>query len=132
LQGIEFFLNPESRAWIPPSNEPMTISDAPIANHNRAEVDQFLTQPIPESSEPLFWVAETSASLEISPAVHGLIDWVVTQSGKAVATDNNSHYQINSILIKGGDTSGKMRVEIFSPTIEEIIPRTVLLRFARA
>jgi hypothetical protein len=132
LQGIEFFLNPESQAWIPPSDKPMTISDAQIDNHNRAEIDQFLKKPIPESNEPLFWIAETSASLEISPAIHGLVDWVVTQSGEPVATDDNSHHQANSTLIRGGNTFGKMRVEIFSPTTKDVIPKTVLLRFAQA
>jgi hypothetical protein len=132
IQGIELFLNPESQAWIPPSCEPMAISDASASNHNRAEIDQFLKKPVPESEESLFWVAETSASLAISPTIHGLVDWVVTLSGEPVATDDNSHHQTNSTLIRGGHTFGKMRVEIFSPTTEDVIPRTVLLRFAKA
>jgi hypothetical protein len=131
VQGIELFLDPESRAWIPPSDKPITISDAEAENHNRAEVDRYL-KPVPESNESLLWIAQTLSDFYISPLIHGLADRAVTQGGEPVATDDNSHHQTNAILIQGGNTSGKMRTEIFSPTTEDKIPQTVLLRFARA
>jgi hypothetical protein len=132
IEGIEFFLDLQSQAWIPPSEKPISISDAEAENHNRAEVDQFLEKPIPKSDQPILWISATSASLKISEAIHGLLDWVVTETGNPVATEDSCHYQINSRIIKGGHTYGKMRTEIFSPTTEEVIPRTVLLRFVRA
>lgn len=126
VKGIEFFLDPQSRSWIPPHPEPVTIDDNSAGNHNRSTVDRFLMKPIPKSQDrTIFWVAETLAELELESSIHGLID-------RAVSDNNSFDFQTNSVLFRGGNTYGRMRTEIRSRTEDHLIPQTVLMRFAWA
>ena len=125
IKGIEFFIDPKSRSWIPPHSEPTTIDDDLTGNHNRSAVDRFLVKPVPKSQEAMLWIAETLAELELDSSVHGLLDMVVSD-------DDSLDFQTNSVLFRGGNTYGRMRTEIRSRTEEHLMPQTVLMRFAWA
>lgn len=132
IRGIEFFIDPESRAYVPPHPEPMLLSDAPSANHNRSGVDQYLVKPIPQSAKPMLWIAETMSEIELDKSVNGLVDQAVSRMSHPVGMYENGDFQSNSIFVKGGNTYGKMRNEIVSETTEGKIPESTLVRFAWA
>lgn len=122
LEGIEFMIDPKSRRWIAPSDEPIHIHGKAAENHLRGLLDTFLTGPIPQTDEQMFWVSESYVELYLDSSVHGVLEWFV---------DENSYiFQTNSTLFKGGNTYGKMRYEIVSPTTKERIPKSVVMRFA--
>lgn len=123
LEGIEFMIDPKSRRWISPSDEPIRLHDEVAENHLRGLLDTYLTKPIPQTDEQIFWVSESSAELYLDFSIHGILQWFV---------DENDHgFQTNSELFKGGNTYGRMRYEIVSPTTEERIPKSVIMRFAK-
>lgn len=122
LEGIEFMINPESRRWIPPCDEPIRLHDKVAKNHLRGLLDTFLIRPIPQTDKQMFWVSESSAELYLDPSVHGILEWFVDE--------NDHNFQTNSVLFKGGNTYGRIRNEMVSPTTEERIPKSVIMRFA--
>lgn len=124
LQGIEFMIDPESRRWIAPSNEPIRLHDKDAENHLRGLLDTFLVKSIPQTDEQIFWVSESSAELYLNSSVHGILEWLVDEG------DHN--FQTNSVIFRGGNTYGRMRYEIMSPTSEEQIPKTVIMRFVKS
>lgn len=120
LEGIEFVINPESRRWILPGDEPIRLHDKDAENHLRGLLDTFLTKPIPQTGEQMFWVSESSAELYLDSSVHGILE------------ESDYDFQTNSALFKGGNTYGRMRNEIVSPTTEERIPKSIIMRFVRS
>lgn len=130
--GIEFLIDPQSRSWIPPDSQPMRIADGPVTNHSRETVDAYLKKPIPRTEKPLFWVGETQAEIILDPTVHGLVDMSVTCGIGGCVEKENRDFQTNSVIIQGGNTAGRIRAEVSSPTIEDEIPKAILLRFAMA
>lgn len=133
IGGVEFLIDPQSRAWIPPHTEPARISDGQTVNHSRDIVDAYLKKPVPQTGKPLFWVGETRAEITLDPSVHGLVDMSVACSmGACISEEENFDFQANSVLIQGGNTAGRLRTEICSPTTEDKIPQAILLRFAMA
>lgn len=123
LRGIEFMIDPKSRRWISPSDEPIRLHDKTAENHLRGLLDTYLTGPIPQTDEQIFWVSESSAELYLDPSVHGILEWFVSES--------DHDFQTNSVLFKGGNTYGRMRYEIVSSTTKERIPKSVIMRFAK-
>lgn len=122
LKGIEFIINPESRRWISPGDEPIRLHNKVAGNHLRGVLDTYLTKPIPQTDEQMFWVSESFAELYLDSSVHGILEWFVDET--------NHNFQTNSVLFKGGNTYGRMRNEIVSPTTEERIPKSIIMRFA--
>lgn len=132
IEGIELLIDPQSRSWIPPDPEPIRIFDGSTVNHSRDRVDVYLKKPVPRTEKPLFWIGETRAEITLDPSVHGLVDMSVA-CGMGIDIDEGSRdSQTNSVLIQGGNTAGRLRTEICSPTTENEIPRAILLRFAMA
>ena len=123
LEGIEFMINAESRRWITPNDEPIRLHDKAAENHLRGLLDTYLTGPIPQADEQIFWVSESSAGLHLDSSVHGILQWFVSE--------RDHDFQTNSVLFKGGNTYGRMRYEILSPTTEEKIPKSVIMRFVK-
>lgn len=121
-QGIEFLIDPKSRRWVEPSDEPMTLNDGPSDNHNRAGVDNYLS-PAPKTEERIFWIAGTVTNIELDRTVNGLTDRTVKEG----ATHD---LQTNSLIIAGGNTTGKLRTEIYSPTREGLVPTHSLMKFS--
>lgn len=131
VRGIELLIDPKSRRWIKPQSIPITISDDPMPNHNRAQVDSFLEKPIPRSKTPIFWVAQTLAEVELDNSIVGLMDTIVETPNPINRDFIQAEYQTNSLIIRNG-FSGRIRTEIVSRTIPSQIPKKVLLTFARA
>lgn len=123
LEGIEFMIDAESRRWIPPNDKPIRLHDKVAANHLRGLLDTFLTKPIPQTDGQMFWVSESSAELYLDSSVHGILEWFVSES--------DHDFQTNSVLFRGGNTYGRIRNEIVSPTTEERIPKSVIMRFVK-
>lgn len=132
ISGIEFLIDPQSRAWIPPHTKPVRISDGQTINHSRGTVDSYLKKTIPRTEKPLFWIAETSAEITLDPPIHGLVDMSVACGMGACVDGGSRDFQTNSIIIQGGNTAGRIRTEICSPTTEDKIPQAILLRFTMA
>lgn len=130
IKGIEFLLDEESKAWIPPSDEIMNLDAGNAYNHNRGEVDKYLVKGIPEQEKPLLWIAETAAEFEIKEGVNGLVDTLVPRNVVSSFYDNES--QTNSVVIAGGNTYGKMRTEIISSTTDALRPKSSVMRFVKA
>lgn len=123
LEGIDFMIDPESRRWIVPSDEPIRLHDKVAENHLRGLLDTYLTKPIPQTDKQMFWISESSAELYLDSSVHGILQWHVSES--------DHDFQTNSVLFKGGNTYGKIRNEIVSSTTEERIPKSVIMRFVK-
>lgn len=132
IEGIEFFINEDTIAYIPPSDEAMSISDGPAVDHNRASVDAYLQKPVPDSVSPLLWIAEIKSRLTLSKNVHGIVDMRVSHGENIVGTELTQGFQTNSILLRAGNTDSHIRTEVYSSTKSGIRPRIYLIRFAKA
>lgn len=129
IQGIEFLIDPNSRRWIPPHSDPTLMSDSLAENHNRSRVDRYLQQPIPESRNPILWIAETQAGIFLDGGVNGIVQTFVPR--EIDGAESELEFQTNSVLLRGGNTSGRMRTEIYSPTTQDLLPTTTAVVFAR-
>lgn len=129
INGIELLIDEESQQWVPSGNEPMSISDGSIENHNRAGVDAYLAKPIPKVEKPILWIAETQSEVNLKEGVNGIVGRFIPRSE---SEPEYFEFQTNALLLQGGNTYGKMRTEIYSATTPDLIPKSSFVRFARA
>jgi hypothetical protein len=122
IEGIEFFLDPQYVQWVPPSQHPVSLSDASLLNHNRAEVDRYLRPIVAPVSHQVLWIGQTRAHLHLEEPIHAEI---------LRHTDRNG-FHINSRILRGGNTGSRIRTEIVSPTKKETRPRSVRMVFLQA
>lgn len=131
LLGLEFFIHPDSRRTVLPGNELMSIDGGEATNHNRTAVDQFLA-PLPISDEEMLVIAETKAEIELNSTIHGLCD-MATAYGKAeVGAFRIPDFQVNSLLLRGGNTYGRVRTETWGRILQGQIAETLLVKFVDA
>ena len=132
VRGIEFFIDEESRSWVPSGIEPMYLDGEPAINHNRACVDKYLQSPIPNRPSSTLVIAQTIADIELEPSVHGIVNMSVIPGEDSDEEVVSSASQTNSVLIRGGNTFGKMRTEILETPAQSGKPQTSLMQFVRA
>lgn len=134
VKGIEFFIDQDTARTIRAGQTPLVLDSSAATLHNRHQVDQYV-EPLYDSEDSVFWIAELSAHLTLSQGIHGFLNEAATVGRAPSLLDNgeekNHHRQTNSIVLKGGNTNSNIRVEIISPTKADQMPDTVLVRFAR-
>ncbi len=129
IEGIEFFIDPESKAWIAPDNTEITIGSGSASNHNRAGVDAYLESPVPVVKDPILTIAESKSSLELSEDVNGLVETGVVYGGNRIGIVDPHARHLDSIYMEGGNTYGKFRTEVLGATTPTLSPQTVAIRF---
>lgn len=129
IEGIEFFIDFDSRAYIPPNPVPIVINDGSALNHNREEVASYLRRPIPIQREHLLTIAKSKSTLDLSILVHGLVDTGLSYRNYPIGTHSVEGHQLASVIMEGGSTSGQFITEFLENTLESTSPRTVAVRF---
>lgn len=132
LSGIEFFIDPNSRRYIPWEDEPMQIYSGPSELHNRKEVDKYLHSSIPESNEPTLVVSQISANLYLPRTIHGICNMDTARNGAVIGTDYSQHFQMNAVVLQGGNTNSHIRAEHVCTTTPGNMPTNLLVHFVNA
>lgn len=127
VTGIYVKIDEESRRWVPPQGEPLKIIDDADFDY-RAYIDSHL-EPIPYSHRPILWIGETKPRITLSENVNGILHAALVKHVTGKNGILGAH--INSHLIDGGRTDWRVRVEVVSPT-DENMPDFVLFRFVAA
>lgn len=125
--GMYVKIDEGSRRWSPPQDEPLRIIDDPDFDY-RAYIDSQL-EPVPYSHRPVLWIGETQPKITLSENVNGILHSALVKH----VTEKNGILgaHINFHLIDGGRTDWGVRVEVVSPT-DENMPDFVLFRFVAA
>ncbi len=122
VAGIHYRLDPEVKMYIPPSDVPIDM--VYLSNrHDRPKIDKLL-RPVPQTEEKIDWITQTKSAIGLSPRVHALIE-------PNLNTPFFDAEHRNSLLLKGGD-NWPIRLELFSPTVDNAVPEWILFRFAKA
>lgn len=131
IQGIELFLDPTSFTLTPLSDEPINLHHGADPNHNRGGVDQLLRplkHDLPQNQERLY-IGETKARLDISSNMHAILDPAATRYGDGPVVVDKWFYQTNSLILRGGNTHNRIRVEV---QCDGRFPSSVFILFAPA
>ncbi len=132
ITGVALRISPASMRWIPPSPEPIHISDT--SRNFRREIDQYL-KPLPDKTdEPILIIGETSSVVSLSPNVHGVLDRKVlprTESRRTIYPVFSDPVHEQSLLAEGFRTNWPIRTETRSLVDPYHIADYVILRFWR-
>jgi hypothetical protein len=118
--------NSNSRRWIPPGEEVVSISSGD--QDYRSKIDSIL-EPLPEDGRRALWVGETAIKITLGRSIEGILDTRVIHSIDNPSLDSIG-MQTNSLLIDSG-TKWPVRVEVVSSTDPNLIPNYVRFHFVR-
>lgn len=121
--GVELFLDPGSRRWVQPNDEPLVLDKRSGAEFDyRKELDMALVPP-PKSLPYIYLeIASTLSEVHMTPATQGWIDPSLPEYGNRI--------HIFSLLINGYDTRRKIRTEQMVKNGES--PESVVVKFSPA
>ena len=137
LRGLEFFIDPRSRRYIPRTRkidldrQMMTLNDGPARNHSRNVVNRYLEKVPKRRDESHLVISETLSKLFLDESIHGICDSGLGLNERPVGAFETEEFQINSVLLRGGNTYGRFRTETWEGTGKRP-PETVLVKFVNA